>query len=227
MAWLAAGVFVVLLTMLAFDRPLAIAVARSPASTVEMVGLFADYAKGIYFVLLALVATLVSLLAFLAVPEYRSDAALPTTLKAGFVFSTTLLALLLATLLKVLIGRARPELLPLAGPFAFSPFSTAKEMTSFPSAETAMAVAFFGSFAWAAKAYVGRISAIVLFVPAVLIAASRVVVSAHYLSDVLAGMVLSAALVGWLGQVFQQRYKVNQERLRQLRRWIRSVVLPA
>ncbi len=71
-------------------------------------------------------------------------------------------------------------------------------MTSFPSGETAMAAAFFGACAWLARNKVGPIFMAMIFTPALLIAASRVVVGAHYPSDVLAAMVISAAVVGWL-----------------------------
>lgn len=205
MAWLVVAAFGVLLTMLVVDRPLAAALASLPSAVPDNVGAVTNELKGIRFIALALAATLTSLLAFLAGPNRSRDLFREGSINAGFVLCATVLALVAASLLKFAIGRARPELLGLYGPYAFSPFSTAKEMTSFPSGETAMVTAFFGACASAARSRLGRTWAIVIFFPAILIAVSRVVVGAHYPSDVLAAIVLSALIVGWLYRVLRSR----------------------
>jgi undecaprenyl-diphosphatase len=77
------------------------------------------------------------------------------------------------------IGRVRPSA---AGPFAYEPFSWRSEYASFPSGHT--------TTAFAALVAIGAICPRlrpVLWFYAVAIAASRVIVSAHYPSDVIAG----------------------------------------
>jgi membrane-associated phospholipid phosphatase len=196
--WLIAACLGVLLVMLIADRSLALAAAHLPASVTEQVSAVTDDLKGKYFIILAFAATLIALAGFLGGPESASGTLRETAVNAAFVCSTIVVALIAASLLKFIIGRARPELIGLYGPFAFSPFSTAKAMMSFPSGETAMTTAFFGACAWLSRERIGAFFAMLIFAPAILIAASRVVVGAHYPSDVLAAIVVAVAVIGWL-----------------------------
>ncbi|MGH6924281.1 MAG: phosphatase PAP2 family protein [Propylenella sp.] len=196
-AWFVVGVFATLLTMLVVDRPLASAVRDWP-TLAAYVGAVTNDIKGFYLIALALLAALLSLLAFFLGPHRTRAAFREGAVAAGFVFAVTTIGLVAVTILKISIGRARPELFATYGPFAFSPFSTAKEMNSFPSGEATMATAFFGALACMAWDRLGRAWAAVVILPAVLIAVSRVIVGAHYASDVLAAIVLALSLLAWL-----------------------------
>jgi len=103
-----------------------------------------------------------------------------------FVFLGVALPSLLVTIVKRLIGRARPLRVPGFDVY-FAPFSWRADFASLPSghATTAFAAAFaLGALFPRARA--------VLWIYAVLIAVSRVILTAHYPSDVIAGAVVGA-----------------------------------
>jgi undecaprenyl-diphosphatase len=106
--------------------------------------------------------------------------------RVGFVFLGVALPSLFVTIVKRLIGRARP--LRVEGfDVYFAPFSWRADFASLPSghATTAFAAAFaLGALFPRARA--------VLWIYAVLIAMSRVILTAHYPSDVIAGAVVGA-----------------------------------
>lgn len=93
---------------------------------------------------------------------------------------------ILANIVKVLVGRARPKLLFAEEPFyGASPFSVGYDFASFPSGHTATA------FAAAAAMWLLLPSGRWLWaVLAVAVALTRVVLGSHFLADVLAGAVL-------------------------------------
>lgn len=86
---------------------------------------------------------------------------------------------------KLIIGRARPELFTDLGAYSLSPFAYDNLYASFPSGHSAAAGAFFGAFSMLAP----RLRPLFL-VGALAIGASRVIVGAHYPSDVAAGLLL-------------------------------------
>jgi undecaprenyl-diphosphatase len=109
--------------------------------------------------------------------------------RIGFVFLAIGAPGLFVTIVKRVIGRARPLHFDAGGPFDFAPFAWRVDYASLPSghATTACAAATaFGALFPRARA--------VLWSCAAAIALSRIVVGAHYPSDVLAG-----AVVGGLG----------------------------
>jgi membrane-associated phospholipid phosphatase len=116
--------------------------------------------------------------------------------RVGFLFVAIAVPSLFATVVKNMIGRARPFFGGAANPYLFDPFHWSPAFASLPSghATTAFAVlAAFGTL-WPR----GRT---ILLIYALVIAASRVVVTAHHPTDVLAG-----ALVGIVGVVLLRRY---------------------
>ena len=111
--------------------------------------------------------------------------------RVGFLFLAIGVPGLFVTTVKRLIGRARPFVTGVADPFVFDPTRWSAAYASLPSghATTAFSVlAAFGSL-WPR----GRT---ILLIYALLIAASRIVVRAHYPTDVAAGALV--ALVGVL-----------------------------
>jgi membrane-associated phospholipid phosphatase len=102
----------------------------------------------------------------------------------GFVFVAVGLPGLVSTIVKRWIGRVRPSE---AGPFAYEPFSWRPDYASFPSGHT--------TTAFAALVAIGALCPRlrpVLWIYAVAIGVSRVMVSAHYPSDVIAGAAFGA-----------------------------------
>jgi len=106
----------------------------------------------------------------------------------AFVFAAVALSGLVTDLIKLLVGRGRPKLLAESGFYGFLPFSfRGAAYQSFPSGHTTTAAAL----ALAVGSLVPRLRT-VLIAFVVVIAASRVIIGAHYLGDVMGG-----AAIGW------------------------------
>ena len=102
--------------------------------------------------------------------------------RAGFLFVAIGAPSLFATIIKRVIGRARPFVGNEADPFLYLPLSWQAAYASMPSghATTAFAAAVAIALIWPRLRWP-------MLVYAVIIAASRVALDAHYLSDVIAG----------------------------------------
>jgi undecaprenyl-diphosphatase len=109
--------------------------------------------------------------------------------RLGFLFAAVALPGLVFTILKRLIGRARPLVEGGADPFIYHPLGWSVEYASFPSGHATDAFAI----ATAVGALWPRTRPI-MWTYAVLIALSRIVLTAHFPSDVIAG-----AVVGTMG----------------------------
>lgn len=111
--------------------------------------------------------------------------------QAGFVFATVGGAGLAGDILKPLFGRARPKLWLDQGIFGFTWHGARADYWSFPSGHAITIVALA-----LALAQVERRGLPLYVAAALLVVASRIVLTEHYLSDVLAGA-LVAALAHW------------------------------
>jgi undecaprenyl-diphosphatase len=171
---------VVVLAMLFLDAPLHQIAAGLPAWLIDDAFVITDFGQSQW--ILVPVGVPLVLMALLASPalDYMSRAVFAMlAVRLGFVFVAVGLPGLVVTVVKRWIGRLRPSD---AGPFAYEPFSWRSEYASFPSGHT--------TTAFAALVAIGAICPRlrpVLWIYAVAIAASRVIVSAHYPSDVIAG----------------------------------------
>jgi undecaprenyl-diphosphatase len=117
--------------------------------------------------------------------------------RIGFIFIAVGLPGLLVTIVKRWIGRVRPSA---RGPFAYEPFSWRPEYASLPSGHTTTAFAALvaiGAIFPRARAF--------LWGYALLIALSRIVVTAHYSSDVIAGAAVGAFGALWVRDWFARR----------------------
>jgi membrane-associated phospholipid phosphatase len=104
--------------------------------------------------------------------------------RIGFVFLAVGIPGLFVAIVKRFIGRVRPSS---AGPFAYEPFHWRPDFASLPSGHTTTAFAILvavGALFPRARPF--------LWGFALLIAASRIAVSAHFVSDVIAGAVVGA-----------------------------------
>lgn len=106
--------------------------------------------------------------------------------RVGFVFVAVALPSLFATVIKRIIGRARPLRVPGADVY-FHPFAWRADYASLPSGHST--TAFAAAVALGALFPRARVA---LWVYAAIIALSRVVLTAHYPSDVIAGAVVGA-----------------------------------
>ncbi len=119
---------------------------------------------------------------------------------ALFLFASVAGSGLVVDLLKGLIGRLRPQELFVHQVYGFEPFSIHWSHNSFPSGHGQTAFA-----ALTALAAIWPRARIPLLALALLIAASRVIISVHYLSDVMMGSYCGVVGTILLGRLFAAR----------------------
>jgi len=175
-------------TMVFADAPIIRMVLRLPEGVVVAFNWITDFGKSVRFlvpiaVMLAVIATLAS--PALTSMSQRVLAAIAVRL--GFLFAAIALPGLVFTIVKRLIGRARPLVGGSLDPFLHHP-GWSVEYASLPSGHATDAAAV----ATAIGALWPRTRPL-LWTYAALIALSRVVLTAHYPSDVIAGVIVGAA----------------------------------
>lgn len=166
---------------------------RVPIWVIDLFNVITDYGRsgwflwpsGILIIALAILAATTQRLARLTI--------VALIVRLQFIFIAIALPGLFGTIVKHLIGRVRPSAV---GPFAYVPLSWRPEYASMPSghATTAFAVAVALGALWPRARPL-------LWLYALVIAASRVIIAAHYPSDVIAG-----ACVGGFGAVLVRDY---------------------
>jgi membrane-associated phospholipid phosphatase len=156
-----------------------------------------DFGKSDWFLVpTGFVLVLIAVLASPALGRTAYRVSATIAIRFGFVFLAVALPSLFVTIVKRLIGRARPPLFNQGGVFDYLPFSWRVEYASMPSGHS--------TTAFAAAIAIGALfprARIVLWVYAGVIALSRVVLAAHYPSDVIAG-----AFVGAAGALFVRHW---------------------
>ncbi|MGE3623254.1 MAG: phosphatase PAP2 family protein [Bdellovibrionales bacterium] len=120
--------------------------------------------------------------------------------KFGFFFAAVAASGIITDILKLLFGRARPVLLDREGFYGFDPFTFASVYKSFPSGHTT--TAFAVAFALMALYPRGRVW---WLIGAVSLGVSRVMVNAHYFSDLFAGALVAFLTVEGLRYLFVRR----------------------
>ena len=131
-----------------------------------------------------------------ALPRLSQGVLAMLAARVGFLFLAIAVPGLFVTIVKRLIGRARPYVGNHDDPFVYRPFIWRSEYASMPSghATTAAAAAIAIGAIWPRTRWV-------MWLYALLIMFSRVVVLAHHPSDVIAG-----ALVGVVGALLVRRW---------------------
>ncbi|HZP69373.1 MAG TPA: phosphatase PAP2 family protein [Pseudolabrys sp.] len=197
---LAAGVIIAIVTFLllawAIDAAAIRGTAKLPRWIISAFDDITDFGKSGWF-LWPLGVLFLALAALPSAPTAISQRVLAAIMvRVGFLFAAIALPSLFVTVVKRIIGRARPMVGGSLDPFLFVPMKWHAAYAGMPSghATTAFAVLVAFGTLWPR----GRT---VLLIYAALIALSRVVVTAHYPSDVLAG-----ALVGAVGAMMVRRY---------------------
>jgi len=195
---IAAGlvIAVLLIGMLLIDAPASNAVSRLPRAVVWFFQAITDFGKSGWFLwpLAILFLVLAALPRSLTPISQAVLAAL--MVRVGFLFFAIGAPGLFATTIKRMIGRARPFVTGIADPFVFDLTRWTAAYAGMPSghATTVFSVlAAFGCLWPRART--------MLLIYALLIAASRIVVRAHYPTDVAAG-----ALVGIVGVLLVRRW---------------------
>jgi undecaprenyl-diphosphatase len=187
---------VLLLGMGFVDKPMIYAAQRLPHWVVSFFDGITDYGKsgwvlwplGLLFLFLAALPPVL--------PRFARGVLATIMVRVGFLFAAVAVPGLFVTTVKRMIGRARPPVTNGANPFDFSPFIWRADFASLPSGHSTTAFAILVAFGtlWPR----GRP---LLLIYAFTIALSRIIVTAHYPTDVLAG-----AVVGTVGALMVRRW---------------------
>ncbi|WP_168197800.1 phosphatase PAP2 family protein [Pseudolabrys sp. FHR47] len=192
----AVALAVALAVMGLIDAGAARVAQRLPVWLLDLFNFVTDFGKGAW--VLWPLGLFYLALAVLPRPTTRmSQAVLAAVMvRAGFLFAAIGLPGLVASLIKNMIGRARPGVGGSINPFLFDPFHWAPAFASLPSGH--------GTTAFAALAAFGTLfprARTALLVYGIIIAMSRVAIRAHYVSDVMAG-----AAFGIVGVILVRRW---------------------
>jgi membrane-associated phospholipid phosphatase len=189
-----AAMVLVALAMLAFDFRAMTFAHTLPLWVIDTFNEITDFGQGGWFLIpIGIVVVLAAILATPAAGRIGNLVIVSLIVRLEFVFLAIALPGLTVTIVKRLIGRVRPSDL---GPFAYMPWSWQPAYASMPSghAATACAAAIAIGAVWP-KARVP------MWIFAVVIALSRVVITAHYVSDVIA-----AGFVGAFGAILVRNW---------------------
>ena len=190
---LAAGLATIVVgaaAMVFADAQLAAAAKHLPGWVHAAFAFVTDFGKsGWFLVPIGMVLVAIALIASPALASLSRLVLAAIAVRAAFLFAAIAVPSLFATIIKRLIGRARPFVGNAADPFLYQPLVWRVDHASMPSghATTAFAAAIAIALVWPRLRWP-------MLVYAVIIAASRVALDAHYLSDVIAG-----AFVGVIG----------------------------
>jgi membrane-associated phospholipid phosphatase len=188
-------VLIFLLVMIVADAAAINAVDRLPHWVPWAFDRITDYGKSDWF-LWPLGLVCLGLAALPRLPRMAQRVLAAVMVRLGFLFVAIGAPGLFVTIVKRMIGRARPLVTGIADPYVFRPFIWRVDYASLPSGHAATAFAVLVAFGtlWPR-------ARTILWIYALLIAASRVAVTAHYPSDVLAG-----AVVGTVGALMVRRW---------------------
>jgi membrane-associated phospholipid phosphatase len=161
-----------------------------PQWLVDVFNEITDFGRSGWFLWpLAAGLLLAAVVSSMALPRFALLAVTAISVRLSFLFIAIALPSLFVTIIKRVIGRGRPFVSGEADPFVYGWLKWTPSYASFPSghATTAFAAAFAIGALWPRARPV-------LWIYAIIIALSRVIITAHHPSDVVAG-----AIVGVVG----------------------------
>jgi len=175
----------VVAAMFWLDTPIMRAAAGLPRGFIDFANEISDFGRGAWPLTPLGLLLIVSTIALLpSLPFMTRGVLAAASIKVGYMFAAIGLTGLADTIVKRIIGRVRPSDL---GAFAYEPLSWRSEYASFPSGHT--------TNVFAPLVAVGLIfprARPALWIYALVIGASRVIGTAHFLSDVVAGAAFGA-----------------------------------
>jgi len=193
-----AGIALVALAMQFLDARSLTFVRTLPTGLVDTFNEITDFGQsGWFLVPLAILIVLAAALATPAAGRIGSLVLASLAVRFGYLFFAIAVPGLFVTIVKRLIGRVRPSDV---GPFAYMPWSWRNEYASLPSGHST--TAFAAAVAIAALWPKARIP---MLVYAAVIALSRVIITAHFVSDVVA-----AAFVGGFGAILVRNWYASR-----------------
>jgi undecaprenyl-diphosphatase len=195
-----AAIAAVVGTMLLFDAWALRYVAYLPQRLVAAFDAYTNLGEAGYF-LWPLGIVLLALAAFdsPAIPKFSRQTLAAWSVRLGFVFTAIAVPSLFVTVVKRLIGRARPSVVG-SDVWSYQPFAWRVDHASLPSGHA--------TTAFAALVAIGALfpqARGLMWIYALLIAVSRVVLVAHYPSDVVAAAIVGATGAWLVRQWFAAR----------------------
>jgi undecaprenyl-diphosphatase len=201
--WLSAAWLLALCGAFAVDQPVARLMANASPATLKIFGVITWFGQGGVILYPAAAVSLVAACVLRLAPDRRAEARMLLT-RAAVIFAVVAAAGLVNDALKILFGRARPYLWLAGDHSGFTFLRYGAKFASFPSGHTATSVAaavvltaLFPKGRWFFLAF------------ALVIGLSRIVLDAHYVSDVVAGAAVGGAIAlkmldrmnksGWTG----------------------------
>jgi membrane-associated phospholipid phosphatase len=182
------GAAIIAATMIVVDAPAVTAAQRAPGWLVQIFDHVTELGKSPWFLIpIALALATIALLASPALPRMSQRVLAAVAVRLGFLFFAIGLPGLVFTVGKRLVGRARPFVEGSANPLIYRPLGWNVEYASLPSGHAVDA--------FAAAMAIGALwprTRPLMWTYAVVIAVSRVVLTAHFPSDVLVGAVVGA-----------------------------------
>jgi membrane-associated phospholipid phosphatase len=179
-------VAVIAVTMIAVDAWAATSARHLPEWLILTFDHITEFGKSFWLLVpVAFALGVIALAVSPALPRMSQGVLATIAVRLGFLFVAVGLPGLIFTITKRLIGRARPFVEGGADPFRYKPLGWSVEYAGLPSGHAidAFAIAMAVGALWPRARPV-------LWTYAVLIAVSRVVLTAHFPSDVIAGAVI-------------------------------------
>jgi len=187
---------------LVFDARVALAAASLPPFSLRIAEIVTRFGLSGYIFLLSALLCVTPLV--LAARGFGPKVEAGLRLLAGrafFVFCANLFSGIVGSqIIKHLVGRARPPLIHLVGPFHFEPLSFKSTLASFPSGHTITAF----TTASALGVFAPKIR-IPLYLLAIAVGISRLMLRAHYPSDVVAGAAIGMFSTWFVARAFARR----------------------
>lgn len=184
--------------MVLFDAAMAAGARRLPWWIATFFREITDFGKSGWFLWpIGLILVGMAILAAFGLPRFARLGLSTIAVRLMFIFLAIGVPGLFVTIVKRMIGRARPSLTEVAGdPFSYMPFAWKAAYAGMPSghATTAFASAIAIGALWPNARWI-------VWIYAAVIAVSRVAVTAHYPSDVIVG-----AAVGITGALLVRNY---------------------
>jgi membrane-associated phospholipid phosphatase len=188
--WAAAVLGIEVIAMIWIDRPLAEYLHTHMIAAQPFFAVFQRFGFGYpYLILTAFAFAVLRWGGELPPLQHRAAAMRAASIIPGFLFLAIAASGLIVDLLKVVVGRARPKLLFATGTYDFGWFGLRSDEWSFPSGHAATAAALMTAL-WC----LWPRPLLLYIAAAALVAISRVVIGAHYLSDVIAGAVIAVVV---------------------------------